>query len=352
MERKLATIRQISSVDVHPNADLLDIVSVDGWKVITKKGEFAVGDFCVYFEIDSFLPVKPEFEFLRKSCFKSTPHLGDGFRLKTIRLRGQLSQGLVIPLRDLPAASDESIKPGLYDPSTGNFDVTEVLGVQKWEPPLAPCLSGQAKGFFPSFIPKTDQERAQNLVHEIYNAFNEGGLFEVTMKLDGSSCTVYFKDGEVGVCSRNLELKMNDDNKDNTFIKTARETKLLDALTQLGLNIAVQGELMGPGVQGNRENLPGHTLFVFDIFNIDTGRKLNPKEREGVYNKLVTLGYNGHHVPVIGHLPLPTASVAELLNLAEEPSLNHAISEGRVYKSHSGDFSFKTINNAFLLSEK
>lgn len=105
MERKLVTIRKISKVEKHPNADTLDICTVDGWKVITKLGEFEEGDLVVYFEVDSFLPIRPEFEFLRKFCYKKLSDDSEGFRLKTIRLRGILSQGLLMPV-DILLISD------------------------------------------------------------------------------------------------------------------------------------------------------------------------------------------------------------------------------------------------------
>src|SRR5438309_10635527 len=99
-ERKLATIRRISKIEPIEGADRIVKATIDGWELVTQKDNYRVGDLCVYFEIDSFLPVRPEFEFLRKGCFKSTKNLGDGFRIKTIKLRGQVSQGLSLPLGD------------------------------------------------------------------------------------------------------------------------------------------------------------------------------------------------------------------------------------------------------------
>lgn len=171
--RKLATIRKIADIQPIEGADAIEVATVDGWKVVVKRGEFNVGDLCVYFEIDSVLPIRPEFEFLRKGCYVKKDWLiteqnptGEGFRLRTIKLLGQISQGLVIPLETVPEKGitrafrfyDEN---GVHHRvvSHEGEDVTDVIGVVKWDPPLPAQLSGRAKGNFPSFIPKTDQER-------------------------------------------------------------------------------------------------------------------------------------------------------------------------------------------------
>ena len=342
--RKLASIRKISEVRPIEGADAIECVVVDGWTVVSKKGEFNAGDLCVYFEIDSVLPYLPQYEFLTKSCYRKADWLpgGEGFRLKTIKLRGQLSQGLVIPI-------PEDTKAGLGSQVQEGVDLTDHLFVTKWDPPLPSCLSGQAEGMFPSFIHKTDQERAQNLVNEIYSAFMQETPFEITMKLDGSSCTAFIRDGEVGICSRNLQLKINDANADNSFIRAATDSRLFDALEAVGRNIAVQAELMGPGIQGNREGLPKIELFVFDIFDIDAQRYFTPHERYTMMTQLIANGFTGQHVPVIGIQKLSTGNVKELLLQADGPSVKHAVREGLVWKSAVSDFTFKTISNKFLL---
>jgi RNA ligase (TIGR02306 family) len=153
MQRKLASIRQISEIREIPGADAIELAIVDGWQVVVAKNvNHKVGNYVVYCEIDSFLPIKPEFEFLRKSSYKK---MGDqeGFRLRTIRLRGVLSQGLILPL-------DEVIPfPNNLDYMEVGKDVTELLEIKKYEPPVPAELAGKVKGMFPSFIPKTDEER-------------------------------------------------------------------------------------------------------------------------------------------------------------------------------------------------
>jgi RNA ligase (TIGR02306 family) len=189
----------------------------------------------------------------------------------------------------------------------------------------------------------------QNLVSEI---FSDDPEYEVTLKLDGSSVTYYHNNGEVGVCSRNLELKVNEENKDNTLIKVFHKIGLHHYLPKLG-NIAIQGELMGPGIQGNRENLKDHEFFIFDIYDIDRGEYLTTLEREII---VAQLSNKVQHVPILfkgaSLSELGLTSVEQLLKFAEGPSLNHPVREGLVFKRLDGKFSFKAISNLFLLKEK
>lgn len=182
--RKLASIRTIAEIRPIPGADLIELAIVDGWQCVVKKGEFSPGDPCCYIEIDSVLPVRPEYEFLRKGCHRKAEWLpgGEGFRIKTVKLRGQISQGLALPITT--------------DHDEGE-DVTDALGIVLWDPPVSANLRGQARGNFPSYIPKTDQERAQNCLRKLTESYGDH-TFEATLKLDGSSCTIYAKDGFLG----------------------------------------------------------------------------------------------------------------------------------------------------------
>lgn len=178
MERKLATIEVIEDLWNHPNADLLDLARVRGWQCVVKKGEFAKGDKVIYFEIDSFIPTELA-PFLSKG---KEPRVFEGIkgeRLKTIRLRGALSQGLILPI---------SILGSVDFPLEDGTDVSKHLGVIKWELPLPAQLQGQVEGNFPSWIPKTDQERCQNCYSEMayLDNYEHGGIdWNVEEKLDG-----------------------------------------------------------------------------------------------------------------------------------------------------------------------
>lgn len=338
-ERVMASIRQISEIKQHPNADKLDIAVIDGWQLVTAKdNNFKTGDIVVYFEIDSWIPTEIA-PFLSKGKEPREYNGVKGERLRSIKLRGELSQGLILPLSIHSAIEDA-------DESNIGYDVSEILNIQKWERPMNPQLAGQAKGYFPSFIRKTDQERIQNHFKRMtVEHFDD--TYEITLKVDGSSMTVFVKDGEYGVCSRNLELKINEGNVDNAFIKKAAELDLKSKLLAYGKNIAIQGELWGSGINGNWENINHHEYSVFDIFDIDNQKYLPAHDRKRICEDL-----NLQHVPVIGYSNLNAfVSVKDFLDYAERPSINNKIAEGVVFKSLSNpDYSFKAVSNSYLLN--
>ena len=343
--RNLVTLQTIKDIRPIQNADAIEVATVLGWNVVVKKGEFSIGDKAIYFEIDSFLPCEPHFEFLRKGCYKQLPDGTEGFRLRTVRLRGQLSQGLLLPLQNFPDIDFSGMSIG--------DEVTKLLRVTKYEPPMPAVLAGDAKGAFPSFIQKTDQERIQNL-YDDYKSMYADEEFEVTVKLDGSSATYYFKDGEFGVCSRNLELK---ETEGNSFWKVARKYEIEGILRYLhgetGMNLALQGELIGEGIQGNREGLRGQDFYLFDIYNIDEGRYLPPDERSA--RKSLIAEFDAiNHVPRLQTMKPFQMSLDELLEFANGPSLNNPIREGLVFKSvrplppTNQIVTFKVISNKYL----
>jgi RNA ligase (TIGR02306 family) len=338
--RKLASIRRIADILPIEGADAIEVAVVDGWKVVIKKGEFAIGDSAIYLEIDSWVPheIAP---FLSKGHEPREYNGVKGERLRTVKLRGQVSQGLLLNYWDFPDVVKEFHKTRIVDPNDidASFDVTDILGIQKWEAPIPAQLQGQAKGTFPSsLIPKTDQERIQNCFRDIEK---KGDVtYEVTMKLDGSSTTIFRWEGELRVCSRNMELKINDENKDNTFVAMALE--IGDRIPE---GFALQGELMGPGVQGNREGFKDHKFFVFDVFLIKEHKYAGP-----AYRRALCQEYGFEHVPVLGVAWKAPESVDSGLDIADGPSINHKIREGLVWKCNEDpSFSFKTISNQFLL---
>lgn len=350
IQRKLASVRRVKAIRDIPGADMIEVVTVDGWDVVSQKAVgHKVGDLVCYFEIDSFLPVREEFEFLRKGCYRSIEGLGEGFRLRTIKLRGQVSQGLIIPLRELNV--DFIQAPKEYE------DLTDILGVIKYDPPIPTQLQGEVKGNFPGFIPKTDQERIQN----IYYQAHLGQMYEASLKLDGSSMTVYgvvpsASEITTGVCSRNMDYKINAVNESNSFVRIYHKydlaNKMKQAIEKFGFDMAVQGELMGPGIQGNREKLSEHEFFVYSVFNINTQKYLLPSERRKV---VAFLGLK--HVPIIEIINLQGFSIDDMLgwvaNVTKEPIDGiqwNKIPEGVVFKSvETPENAFKVINNTFLL---
>jgi RNA ligase (TIGR02306 family) len=334
MKRKLASIRKISDIQPIKDADMIELVIVDGWKVVVAKNvNHKIGDLVVYCEIDSFLPIKEEFEFLRKSSYKKMDDQ-EGFRLKTIKLRGQVSQGLILPIHVLPLL--EMVHEGQ--------DVTEMLGIVKYEPPIPAELSGKVKGLFPSFLRKTDEERIQNLSSEIETW--KDTTFYVTEKLDGSSATFYYKDGEFGVCSRNLELL---ETEENTFWKFARQNDLENKMKDFGLNISIQGELIGEGIQGNPYKIKGQTVRFFNLFGIDLQEYYSLPVFEGLCNR-----FGIKMVPILDkNFKLPE-TVEDILKYADGKSeLNRTFDrEGVVIRNLDRKISFKVISNKFLLNEK
>jgi RNA ligase (TIGR02306 family) len=344
--RKLATIRKIDALDPIEGADKIEVATVGGWKVVAQKGLYKVGDLAAYFEVDSWMPHKLAPFLTKPGQYPKVFEGIEGERLKTIRLRGQLSQGLLMPL-------DEVM------PETHSFgedsDVTEHFGIVKWEKAVPANLAGLVKGNFPTMIPKTDQERAQNLVKEIVAANEAGVDFTVEEKIDGSSMTCYLIDGVFGTCSRNLDLKRDEN---NSFWAVAIRDGIEDKMrTQFGdADFAIQGELVGPGVQGNLYNLSKLRYFVFDIYDIRKGTYVDPATRRAMVTEMgldnvPVLAANATLYDTLGITDMPG-----LLKFAEGKSVLGDITgperEGVVFKENSGGFTFKVVSNAWLLKHE
>lgn len=348
--RKMATVRKIDALNPIEGADAIECAVVDGWKVVVKKGEFRVGDLAVYCEIDSWVPTEVA-PFLSKGKEPREFEGVKGERLKTIKLRGQLSQGLLLRMENkmdggwlMPVTRRCNVQEG--------EDVSEELNIKKWEKPINAQLAGVCKGNFPSLIPKTDQERVQNLKKELANAIEAKAKYEVTEKLEGSSMTCYLMDGVFGVCSRNMDLK---ETEGNAFWATARCEGIEEKMrTEFGLaDFAVQGELIGPGIQGNIYKLTKPKFFVFDIYDVRTGAYVDPATRRAMVE---SMGLN--HVPVLAYTAelydtLGITDVDTTLQFAEGKSkLFDTEREGVVFKDVNGGMTFKAISNIYLLGEK
>lgn len=348
--RKLASIQIVNAVEPIANADAIERIRVLGWWVVVKKGAHQAGDKIVYCEIDSLLPETPDFEFLRASSFKLAQFdfdgalvLPPGFRIRTVRLRGQVSQGICFPLSILPADA----------PTEEGADVTELIGVRKWEPPLPVGLRGRVKGGFPGFLSKTDETRVQVLEPVLQR--HRGKMFYVTEKLDGTSFTAFLRQGQFGICSRNLWMDETDES--NVLVRVARalhlEEKCRAAREKLGFDLAIQAEVIGPGIQKNKYALKAVTLRAFNVFNIDTGRLLDHADMLAV---LAEVGLES--VPQLGTIVL-NHTVDEIVAFSEGKSvLNPQVQrEGVVLRplveeydeDVGGRLSFKAINPKFLL---
>ena len=326
-ERALATIETILKVKPIKDADNIEMVQVRGWECVTKKGTFKEGDPCVYFEIDSVLPEEERYKFLSNSWNKRM----QGYRIKTIRLRGQISQGLALPISEFPEI-EYGVKDGTMPPGT---DVTDLLNVRIYQEPEKGG-GAPSRGDFPSHvIPKTDEERVQNVnvvqllealkavydydgsaymraardidLTEVMAAEGEeavkggpfsptpqipGSVYYVSEKLDGSSMTIWSVTEEfaekhnidqVGIASRNkaidYEKADRDERYEGSFMRWYKNNKAkVDFIANLNdrvaaphfpKNFALQGELIGPGIQGNPYGLDEVQWCIFNLYDID-----------------------------------------------------------------------------------
>lgn len=335
-ERKLASVKRIDEVRAIPDADKICGYRIGGWWVVDQVGKYVPGDLVVYVECDSFVPstVAP---FLTKEG--STPKNYNGVtgeRLKTVRLRKQISQGLLLPLSVLTMVESE-----LFE----GLDVSFPLGIVKYEPPVSLNTSGESRGVFPSQIPKTDQERIQNLAGELAYWQEKGFTWEVTEKLEGQSFTAYLLNDEFGVCSRNINLRQS---PSNLLWQMAEKYKIEEKLRALGMNIAVQAELVGPGVQGNIYKLKQHELAIFDVYDIDRAMYYTPEQRAKFAKEMDMVA-----VPTLyTTFSLTTYTIESLLQLAEGKSVfaNSGVErEGIVFKCENTEASFKAVSNRYLL---
>ena len=335
--RRIARIVKIDNIIKHPNADTLDILTIGGWKVVAKSGLHEEGDHVVYLEIDSFVPTELA-PFLTKEGKQPKEFEGiKGEVLKTVRLRGQVSQGLVIPIRET------SLKDTLLE---NGQDVTDLLGVKKYEKPLPASLSGDIRCHFPSLVPKTDAERIQNLSTELEFWKNVKQKFYITEKLDGTSFSCMRLENDIHVCSRNYSLY---ETEKNTYWQIYKKYNLENVIRSVPNNIAIQGEIIGPGIQENQYGLSQHELFVFSIYDIDNKRYYSYQELEAFCN---THALN--KVPLVDIVVLDeNTSIDGLLEKAEGKSIvgpKSSEREGLVWRGFENpETCFKTISNKWLM---
>ena len=333
MERKLASIQVIKDLQPIPNADAILAATVLGWNLVVKKTEFQVGDKCVFFEVDAIIPL-----------MKGTEHLckeGKPLRVRTIRLRGTLSQGVALPLTILT--------DGQYEVGQ---DVTEVLGVKKWEPYIPAELHGKVKGTRPSWIPKTDEPRLQS-TPDALEEIKKMGQVVGTMKMDGSSITCFIKDNVFGITSRNMELI---ETPDNAYWKAAREAKVEEAMRKfLGdRDIAIQGELSGKGIQGNKMGMDNIEIYFYNLYDISAAKYLSTDELIKFTDETGL-----KMVPIVFRGVLPdNTNIASLLKMSNELKYSNGLpAEGIVWRpvvetesnSLKGRLSIKVISSVFLI---
>lgn len=368
MERKLASIQRIESIAPIEGAESIEKATVLGWEVVVKKGDFLPGQLCVYCEVDSILPDRPEFEFLRDRKF----------RIRTIKLRGQVSQGICFPMHILKDYRLKNVMAGT--------DVTEYLGVKKYDPQaeferketeramathnsrmnkLLKRYSWYRKLFMkpknnrlpmPSFISKTDEDRIQNFPNACSDWY--GVPFVATEKLDGQSATYFVipnpkrglfrKKWLFGVCSRNFQLMAPDN---SSYWEVAKTKELEGRMTQwcerYRCGLIIQGEIVGPGIQGNKYKLDKRELYVFNVIEYFHGSKTKivPQGQSmiciNLHLKRVYTAIDPFYLP---------KTIPEAVEMARGPSILGDIPrEGLVVRNYYHNISFKIINPDFLL---
>lgn len=410
--RKLVTIRKVNAVDPIENADAIEVATVDGWQVVIKKGEFIPGDYCVFFEIDSFLPASDgRFAFLARNGTKKDDKGVERIRLRSIKLRGQISQGLALPVKVFcnelweidgcaiatniqpsPESIINHVQSTITKLEETRDGIENFLNVTKYERPderNGGTGAGKAKvaGNFPIVVPKTDEDRIQNVFGKFKQTM-QGVPFRKSLKLDGSSQTIAFfnnpdffvdkvddevvqwdeesqelkvlevkpypfqwEESQVVVCSRNLALKFDEN---ASFWKAALKDDIPARLKKYcedhDRQLALQGECMGPGIQGNREELEEHEFYCFRIWDVDNQNFLDDADFLEVTS---TLGINIVPQGEIVNFFDVYDTIKDALNSAEHASIKHPIAEGDVYKStvkvNGQTIHFKVINNKFLL---
>ncbi len=345
--RKMATIRRIDNIEPIEGADAIMVATVGGWKSVIKKEEFKIGDLAIYLEVDSWCP----YEYKPELSKGKEPRSYDGIkgeRLKTIRLRGQISQGLLLPVSvgiDAFVGSKFDDGQELSEVFFEGNDVSEILNIQKYEPPPE-FTSANARGSFPSYGPKSDQERIQNCYSDVCKLFDKF-TWTVSEKIEGQSFCSYFYNGEFGVCSRNINLT----DSDNTYWNSARKYDLETKLRNLGKNLMVYFEQTGPGIQGNIYGQNSYMLFMFDVFDIDAQSYYSPREMMTFAKEL-----NLVTVPILEtDCSLNDMTCDDILKKADGISVlgfTDTLREGLIFKLNSDRrTSWKAVSNSYLLKK-
>lgn len=345
--RKLASIQRIWKIEPIDGADRIELAHVLGWQCVVNKGQFQEMDLAVYFEVDSFLPVAPEFEFLQASSYRKTDIMGEGFRLRTMKFRGQISQGLLLPVRVFPVIPD--------DVELGT-DVTELLGVKKWEIEERITTGGTMIGTLPYDIPHTDETRVQaepGLIQEF-----AGLEYYFSTKMDGSSHSVGIDENGFHVTGHNYEYK---DDGNSPFYELVKSTDLRAKMEAFAADhnlssFTIQGELCAPGIQKNLLKLTKPAWYVFTVR--ENGKRVSLNRMLEV---CATLGLENVPIEEVGtDLPAKYPTVEALLERADGNYPKGGKKEGIVIRPTepvyceliSAALSMKVVSNKYLLKNE
>jgi len=327
----LASIQKIISISPIEGADKIEKARVLGWECVVKKGIYHEGDLVVFVETDTKVP---------KKYLSDNPEDTELVRLTVVKMKGQISQGLVLPLSILP----EEIIP------EEGLDVMELIGVEKYEKKIPQNMMGLLKGGFPNFIAKTDEVRIQSEPELIQKLW--GLPFYITQKMDGTSCTIY-NNGEVHVCSRNYEVgrsqqtyhEKNSNASENVYWRIVDKYNLENIIPE---GYYIQGEIFGSGINGNNMGLDGIEFNVFNVGIINTRRIPYPEIM------MFCNDYGLKLVPVLLEHSNFQISIPELELLSNgfHYITNDSLQEGIVVRSFDQRISFKVINPFYALKYK
>lgn len=345
--RKLASIQRIWKIEPIEGADRIELAHVLGWQCVVNKGQFQPMDIGVYFEIDSFLPIRPEFEFMRATSYKKSDVMGEGFKLRTMRFRGEISQGLLLPLSQFPQIPAEA--------EIGT-DVTELLGVKKWEIEERVTTGGTAIGTLPYDIPHTDETRVQE-EPALIQAF-AGLEYYISTKMDGSSHSIGIDENGFHVTGHNYEYKDDGASSFYELVKARGYREKMEAFAKKEnlTTFTVQGELCAPGIQQNRLRLIKPEWYVFTIR--ENGKRVGLRRMLEICD---LLGFE--HVPIeeVGmDLPSKYPTVEALLARADGDYPKGGKKEGIVVRPTepvfcqliSASLSMKIVSNKYLLKNE
>ena len=345
--RKLASIQRIWKIEPIEGADRIELAHVLGWQCVVNKGLFQPMDTGVYFEIDSFLPTRPEFEFMRATSYKKSDVMGEGFKLRTMRFRGEISQGLLLPLSQFPEIPAET--------EIGT-DVTELLGVKKWEIEERVTTGGTAIGTLPYDIPHTDETRVQE-EPALIQAF-AGLEYYISTKMDGSSHSIGIDEDGFHVTGHNYEYKDDGASSFYELVKARGYREKMEAFANKEnlTTFTIQGEVCAPGIQQNRLRLIKPEWYVFTIQ--ENGKRVGLRRMLEICDLLGL-----EHVPIeeVGvDLPSKYPTVEALLARADGDYPKGGKKEGIVVRPTepvfcpliSASLSMKIVSNKYLLKNE
>lgn len=276
-KRKMSTMRKVDSVTPIDGADRIEAVHVDGWIVVDQKGLWHAGDYCVFYEIDSFLPTNDDrYRFLAQFGEKTmmvyeTPVVGHV--LKTRRLRGEWSQGLLLkPEVALPGVP-ESAYETMYERGACLDGPTLAREYVPIEQPMNAGFTGK---YDPFVAPRTDAERIQNISDDVFSLVKRSSYY-ASVKVDGTSTTICYdpRKNRIRCFSHNNEFDLNQPGTGMSMANAAKRQGIWE-YCESHPGITIQAELCGPGIQKNRLKLQHHTLFVFSVWDMNERRYIGP----------------------------------------------------------------------------